>query len=363
MDDRPCDWYGITCAEGQVVAIELEQNGLTGGLTVRLGNLAQLQNLSLSHNQLSGTIPREIGLLRDLVLLHLDHNQLNGEVDGILLRNLHQLAVLDLSYNRLSGPLPQSLATSSNLHTLSIAGNQFSGNIPTNLSRLENVTEIDLAYNKLTSTDPTLLAFLANRVPEWSETQTIPVTDLTVQKVATDTIKINWTPILYTDDGGWYEIGYVEENLDYIITDTLDSALDSVLNSSFAEGAIQNIVPAGKTMSKKSRYFTLSGLTPDRTYYIYMNSHTPPHNVQQNALYASRVMVITLSGNFDCSRVTTIPIIECEALLELYQETDGDNWTHNSGWQIATDPCIWHGVQCRAGHVVALELSNNGLKG
>ena len=47
---------------------------------------------------------------------------------------------------------------------------------------------------------------------------------------------------------------------------------------------------------------------------------------------------------FDCSTVTTIPTVECEALVALYTSTDGDNWhddTGDTGWLLSADPCSW----------------------
>lgn len=56
-------------------------------------------------------------------------------------------------------------------------------------------------------------------------------------------------------------------------------------------------------------------------------------------------------------------------LMELYNQTDGPNWTNNSGWAdgaacINCDPCTWFGVACDgSGRVTNLVLENNGLNG
>ena len=39
---------------------------------------------------------------------------------------------------------------------------------------------------------------------------------------------------------------------------------------------------------------------------------------------------------FDCSTATGMPQSECEALVALYESTDGDNWNDNTGW-LTTD--------------------------
>src|SRR5512135_2368276 len=54
---------------------------------------------------------------------------------------------------------------------------------------------------------------------------------------------------------------------------------------------------------------------------------------------------------FDCSNVTGVPYVECQALVALYNSTNGAGWTHQDGWLATTTPCAWYGVTCAAGHV------------
>ncbi len=53
----------------------------------------------------------------------------------------------------------------------------------------------------------------------------------------------------------------------------------------------------------------------------------------------------------DCNQVTEIPVSECQALLELYNNTDGENWRNKNGWNEINTPCNWFGIICEAGHV------------
>ena len=74
-----------------------------------------------------------------------------------------------------------------------------------------------------------------------------------------------------------------------------------------------------------------------------------------------------VTARFDlivCANQAEIPLAECEALADLYNSTDGDNWDHNSGWLASTKPCTdWYGVTCGGGHVTQLSLYNNQLSG
>jgi len=54
------------------------------------------------------------------------------------------------------------------------------------------------------------------------------------------------------------------------------------------------------------------------------------------------------------------------ALLDLYASTRGGGWRASDNWARDTDPCwdSWYGVTCdEHGHVIALELADNGLVG
>lgn len=68
---------------------------------------------------------------------------------------------------------------------------------------------------------------------------------------------------------------------------------------------------------------------------------------------------------FSCVDVDQIPQSECEALVDLYSNTNGPNWANRSGWLTSNTPCNdWFGVSnCSYGHVVVLDLLNNGLSG
>lgn len=65
-----------------------------------------------------------------------------------------------------------------------------------------------------------------------------------------------------------------------------------------------------------------------------------------------------------CSAVTEVPQVECEALVALYDATDGANWTNKfGGWKTINTPCDWQGVTCSGGSVTELVLTQNNLAG
>ena len=66
---------------------------------------------------------------------------------------------------------------------------------------------------------------------------------------------------------------------------------------------------------------------------------------------------------FDCRTVTQIPQKECQALVSLYNDTDGAHWFTSTGWLQNTAACSWYGVTCGEGHVTELDLRSNNLSG
>jgi len=71
-----------------------------------------------------------------------------------------------------------------------------------------------------------------------------------------------------------------------------------------------------------------------------------------------------IPGPFEnCVTVSEIPQLECEALVALYENTNGPNWYDKTEWLATDTPCSWYGVRCRAGHVTELLLWSNGLVG
>jgi len=63
---------------------------------------------------------------------------------------------------------------------------------------------------------------------------------------------------------------------------------------------------------------------------------------------------------FKASDVTDVPEAEAQKLIDLYNATDGANWTDNTGW--LSDPVAdnWYGITVASGHVTTIALNANG---
>jgi hypothetical protein len=239
--NTPCSWYGVTCSGGHVTDLKLHNNQLRGTIPSRLGNLAGLKQLWLHNNQLSGGIPLELG-------------------------DLASLRGLRLWGNQLSGPIPAVVGDLLDLSTLKLHSNALGGEVPASITNLINLTDTDLGYNMLTATDPAVVAFLNGVDPDWADTQTLPPGDVHITGVSVgqgaESIELAWTPIPYTADGGYYEVGYA----------TNPGGLFTV---------------HGTTNSKNASGYTVDDLpTAPPAYFLVVRSYTPAHDAQQNDLWS-----------------------------------------------------------------------------
>ena len=77
----------------------------------------------------------------------------------------------------------------------------------------------------------------------------------------------------------------------------------------------------------------------------------------QKALF---LLLISLAG----ASYAQVPQNERDALVALYNSTDGANWTDNTGWlgAVGTE-CSWFGITCANGSITRLYLTNNNLAG
>jgi Leucine-rich repeat (LRR) protein len=64
-----------------------------------------------------------------------------------------------------------------------------------------------------------------------------------------------------------------------------------------------------------------------------------------------------------CGSVSEIPVAECQALVAFYHRTGGPDWALKRGWLETEQPCQWAGIRCEAGHVTAITLNYNDLRG
>jgi len=67
--------------------------------------------------------------------------------------------------------------------------------------------------------------------------------------------------------------------------------------------------------------------------------------------------------SFSCASVTDVPQIECEALVALYESTNGAGWYNNDNWLVTLTVSDWYGVTVALGYVTTINLNYNNLIG
>lgn len=308
---------------------------LSGPIPAELGSLSNLQFLNLEGNQLSGPIPAELGNLSGLQGLDLSYNQLTGSIPATL-GNLSELSWLEVGNNALTGPIPQELANLSSLQVLWLQGNQFIEEVPSWMATMPQLAYLDLGYNGFSCSDPALLSYLANVDSGWQYTQTVPPTNVSAAIFSTGNVKVSWTPIAYSSYNGYYEAGY-----------------------SSTPGGPYVFDHANRTNDKQSACVVVHGLDISNPVYFVVRTVTMPNWANQSTL--TSVISNEVQGAPTTANTLGVSWDEYNALVALYNSTNGDEWNSRNNWLTETTP--WYGVTVADGHVTSIDLSDNQLAG
>jgi hypothetical protein len=222
--NTPCDdWDGVSCwlGDDSIMWLLLWDQGIRGSIPPELGTLSAPSAIQLGGNHLTGSIPWQIGNLTSLIGLDLSRNELDGDIPATI-TNLTQLNTDD------TVPVPT-----------------------------------DLGYNGLSASDPAVLEFLSHKDADWDQTQTVRPTDLAAETQSATAVQLTWTPISYTDHGGYYEI---------------------ICGTNVGEAPAY----CGQTSDKSVDSYLVDGLNPDTQYFFQLRTFTPRHveEYQKNDLYS-----------------------------------------------------------------------------
>lgn len=156
-----CAWVDVSCLNGTITSLQLEDGGLQGEIPEDIGLLTELTLLSMFRNNIAGTLPTSVGNLGNLILFAASFNRLTGTIPSEL-ELLTSLQYLDLQRNALIDSVPEFFAELTNLALLGLGENLLSSTIPTRYSALTNLVQLTLNNNIVTGSIPSSLSSLTN---------------------------------------------------------------------------------------------------------------------------------------------------------------------------------------------------------
>ena len=336
--DAPlAEWHGVTTdAEGRVIELMLDSNGLTGAIPLGLVRLERLRSLTLSRNQLTGSIPPEIGRLANLELL-------------------------EVSYNRLSGSIPPEIGRLARLRALGARGNNFShGPLPRAMTNLDNLETLRLDRTFLCAPlDADFQAWLG------------AIDDVEVDDC--EDMERSALIALYNaaDGGNW-------TGRHNWLTSAPLSAWHGVATNELGQVTGLNLEDNNLTGTLPSRLGDLRSLSV-----LDLSNNPGMTGPLPASLAGLGLTVLKLGGTGLCApqdpayrawlatvgdiRVDGCPAVIAPgrvALTALYGATGGAYWKEASNWLSEAPLRDWHGVETDAGgHVTSIDLGYNNLKG
>ena len=166
-------WLGVTVENGDVVALELRRNGLTGGLPNTIANLSALEYLNLGGNAIT-SLPQQIEGLTNLKALYLDECQLANLPSG--LGSLSKLETLYLNYNQLTS-LPSTIEKLDALTAFYLYGNPLV-TLPPQIGGLSSLVNLFLFQSSVTSLPDEIgqLKQLRGLFPKETQLTSLPAT-------------------------------------------------------------------------------------------------------------------------------------------------------------------------------------------
>ena len=424
VGDDVCEgWFGISCNdEGEVIKIELAENGLTGTPVSELFDLPRLRELDLQGNDMgfdftsidnaaelhtiylsdTGISSIEgIGEARALKTFHCTSNSIEDLPDEIF--SVTTLERLFLNYNRIEGRLSSLIGNLINLQELYLMHNHMVGQIPAAIGELTNLRVLALTENNFGGTLPeelnrlTRLEVLAiQREGGVDYDGSAGGDDVGSNKGESDKAGDGISGPLLTFDGLTnikelylgsnsltgtipYNFLFGVNNFDRQITvDIVSNQISGTVPSTLLQFDSLTLYAAGNKITAVAPGLCNkeNWMEGDMGTYGCDGLLCPPGS---KSIYGRQ------SGSGadceDCGKGTKAPYYgsfecitdgdyeglgEADVLREFYDALGGPGWTLDTGWKGDDDFCTWQGVRCvseTVRTVQALRLPQNGLKG
>ena len=372
----PDSWTAL----GHLIDMNLKNNQFSGILPESWSALYNLINIDLSVNQLSGSLPESWAALSNITNMHLGGNQFTGSLPESWVA-LEKLQLLDLSLNQLSGILPDKWSTFKNLNNLGLSNNQFSGILPESWSAFLNLTSLGLSYNQLSGVFPLSWSSLlklqninlsnnnfSETIPNsWSSLPSLNSIDISNNHITSlPDLSLFKTLKFLNVQGNLLDFGDIEPNI-------------GVSNMQFYYCCQANIGVADTIYLDTGQEFRVSVTVEganNQYQWVHNGSSIPSSSGNE---YVIPSVVMGNSGVYKCFITNTVapglylwsnpitlvtkfvqhPIAAGDslALVALYNQCNGINWTKKSNW-LTGRVDTWEGVTVENDRVVGLNLGS-----
>ncbi|GAA4409267.1 hypothetical protein GCM10023187_32300 [Nibrella viscosa] len=395
----PTSWSALP----NLQQLYLNDNQLSGSLPDSWSALPSLRVLNLFQNQLSGSLPASWSALTSLQVLRLFGNDLNGSLPASW-SALPNLQLLRLDDNQLSGSLPDSWSALTTLFDLRLNDNQLSGSLPTSWSALTNLQFLYLFDNQLSGCIPASYSVFCGKLVNFSNNAglpgggdfsafcasgsgsdaislALPSSSSAVCTGASVTVAVSVTgtaPLSYQ----WYKNGALvagqttatlslgnvqaaDAGSYQLVVTGCSSTTSAAFSLSVNPAPTAGISPSTATLSCTSPNATLTAM--GGTSYLWSTGATTD---AISATVAGTYSVTVSTGGCTATASatvtgSTIAHPDYQALVDLYNSTNGPNWSTNTNWLSGCDPCSggWYGITCTDGRVSQIDLNTNRLSG
>jgi len=392
-----------------------QQNSLSGNIPPELGSMNALRNLHLNENNLAGSIPPELGDLSSLRELSLSGNELSGSIPSEL-GNLNNLYSLYLASNNLIGAVPTQLMNCASMiddNGIDIRWNGlFTEDTP--LSNFLDAKQVGGIWDDTQTVPPTGLnatGGIDNSITlDWT---LIPYNSGSgVYEIysslnadgpyAYSGQTVDKTESTYLVSGlnyGTYYYFVVQTVTEpHADNDNLIRSLQSVEVSAMTGGIVGSPGPAfnpspSDLATEVSIHTSLQwdfGMSTE-SYELYFGTDNPPlslvavgsagqtgsynpTSLAYNTAYywqvksnnTNKIQTVGPVWQFSTQLAGGIPPLQRDALVALYNSTNGASWTSSANW-LSGDPCTqdWYGITCKPddSSVQEINLANNNLSG
>ncbi len=397
--DQVATWFGVTVDSSDVSALDLRNNNLLGTIPRSVGNLLSLKSLVLGEyqtsNQLSGEIPTSIGDLKHLEYLILAGNQLTGEIPPGLF-DIPSMKYLAIGHNSLSGVIPANVGNATNLGLLGLGGNNLTGEIPPSIGNLKKCSQLALNSLNLSGGIPKEIGGMESlgylHLAGSNLSGAIPEELGSCSKLHTLYLhQNNFNGPLPASLGNLTALRTLHIN-NNSFSGTIPSSLDQLKNLNSIMFRVNNFTGAfPRSVALLPNLVAIEIHKNQFTSFPNISSHPNAPNlrvaIQSNYIpwddiaanlnvdstYSFNSFVYSPQNEIPVTEGRVLDLAEITSLRDLYESTNGAQWTNNTGWPstpAAWDSVTsidqvtgWYGVTIENGDITAIRLPNNNLSG